>query len=127
MWAKLCDGKLGKWWGRRLVRILNMDKDLRNRRRKRIRARVQGTAERPRASVFRSLKYIYVQLINDESQHTLASTRGALKEAKKVGEELAKSAKKVKITKVTFDRGGYRYHGRVKAVAEGMREGGLQL
>lgn len=104
-----------------------MDKDLRNRRRKRIRARVQGTAERPRASVFRSLKYIYVQLINDESQHTLASTRGALKEAKKVGEELAKSAKKVKITKVTFDRGGYRYHGRVKAVAEGMREGGLQL
>lgn len=104
-----------------------MDKDLRNRRRNRIRARIHGTAERPRASVFRSLKYISVQLIDDAAQHTLASARGVLREARKVGQDLAKNAKKSKITRAAFDRGGYRYHGRVKAIAEGMREGGLEL
>lgn len=104
-----------------------MDKDLRNRRRKRIRARMQGTAQRPRASVFRSLKYISVQLINDSAQRTLASSRGELKAAKKVGAELAKQATKAGIARAAFDRGGYRYHGRVKALAEGMREGGLSL
>lgn len=88
---------------------------------------MQGTAERPRASVFRSLKYISVQLIDDSAQKTLVQARGVLKKAKAVGEELAKIAKKAGVQQVAFDRGGYRYHGRVKALAEGMREGGLTL
>lgn len=104
-----------------------MDKALRNRRRKRIKARIQGTPARPRASVFRSLKYISVQLIDDSAQKTLAQARGALTKAKAVGEELAKIAKKAGVKQVAFDRGGYRYHGRVKALAEGMRAGGLEL
>lgn len=88
---------------------------------------MQGTAERPRASVFRSLKYISVQLIDDSAQKTLVQARGVLKKAKAVGEELAKVAKKAGVQQVAFDRGGYRYHGRVKALASGMREGGLIL
>lgn len=104
-----------------------MDQKLRNQRRRKIRSRIRGTMARPRASVYRSLKYISVQLIDDTAQNTLASARGALKEAKKVGEELAKNARKAGIMKAAFDRGGYRYHGRVKALASGMREGGLEL
>lgn len=77
--------------------------------------------------MFRSLKYISVQLIDDAAQKTVASARGALKEAKSVGEMLAKSAKKAGVSSIAFDRGGYRYHGRVKSLAEGMREGGLQF
>lgn len=88
---------------------------------------MQGTSARPRASVFRSLKYISVQLVDDAAQKTLASAKGALKEAKTVGEVLAKSAKKAGVTRVAFDRGGYRYHGRVKSLAEGMRAGGLEF
>lgn len=86
-----------------------------------------GSSERPRASVFRSLKYISVQLIDDNAQKTLASARGALTKAKSVGEELAKAAKKAGVQKVAFDRGGYPYHGRVKSLAEGMRAGGLEF
>lgn len=97
----------------------------RNRRKKRIRARVFGTATRPRASVHRSLKYISVQLIDDETSRTLAAARGALRDSKKVGKAAATLATKAGITVIAFDRGGYRYHGRVKALAEGMREGGL--
>lgn len=104
-----------------------MDHNLRSKRKRRIRARIQGTKERPRASVFRSLKYISVQLIDDSTQKTLVQARGVLKKAKAVGEELAKIAKKAGVQQVAFDRGGYRYHGRVKALAEGMREGGLTL
>lgn len=104
-----------------------MDKKLRSRRRKRIRARIFGTSAWPRASVYRSLKYISVQLIDDEAAQTLVSARGALREAKKVGEAAAKLAKKAGITQIAFDRGGYQYHGRVKALAEGMREGGLKF
>lgn len=104
-----------------------MDKELRNRRRKRIRARIEGTRERPRASVFRSLKYISVQMIDDTVGKTLVAARGALKEAKAVGREAAKRAKKAGVAQVAFDRGGYQYHGRVKALAEGLREGGLTL
>ena len=102
-----------------------MDQTLRQKRQRRIRARIQGTKERPRAAVHRSLKYISVQLIDDVSQRTLLSARGALKDARTVGEKAAAAAKKAGVKAIAFDRGGYAYHGRVKALAEGMREGGL--
>jgi large subunit ribosomal protein L18 len=109
-------------------------KTQRERRRVRVRGRVSGTAKRPRLSVFRSAKHIYAQIINDEKGTTLVSCsdmdvkEGTKTErAFKVGEKLAQSAKKKKIKKVVFDRGGYAYHGRVKAVAEGAREGGLEF
>lgn len=104
-----------------------MDKKLRNRRRKRIRSRIRGTQACPRASVYRSLKYISVQLIDDATAQTLVAARGRLKEAKTVGEALATLAVKAGVKTIAFDRGGYRYHGRVKALAEGMREGGLKF
>lgn len=99
-----------------------------------MRGKIFGTAKRPRLSVFRSGKHIRAQLIDDEKAETLASASDlALKEGTKtekalvVGEELAKKALKLKIKKVVFDRGGYKYHGRVKAVAEGARKGGLKF
>ncbi len=106
---------------------------------KRIRAKISGTKEQPRLSVFRSNKHIFLQLIDDSSQKTLVSAndlkinppaggKGTKTEiAKEVGKELAKLAKAKKIKKVVFDRGGYKYHGRVKASAEGAREGGLNF
>lgn len=109
--------------------------------RKRIRKQVTGTSEKPRLAVFRSLKHIYAQLIDDNRGHTLVHI-GSLSEAVKnaaekgkgktsasklVGLELAKAAKAKGIETVVFDRGGYKYHGRVKAVAEGAREGGLKF
>ncbi len=108
-------------------------------RHKRIRAKISGTKEQPRLSVFRSNKHIFLQLIDDSSQKTLVSAsdlkinlsaggKGTKTEiAKEVGKELAKLAKAKKIKKVVFDRGGYKYHGRVKASAEGAREGGLSF
>ncbi len=93
------------------------------RRHKRIRATVSGTAEKPRLSVFRSNKFIYAQLIDDVKGHTFAQASAA--DAKKVGTELAQKAKTAKITKVVFDRGGYLYTGKIKAVADAAREGGL--
>jgi large subunit ribosomal protein L18 len=113
----------------------------RQRRRFHVRNKVQGTPERPRLTVFRSSKHIYAQLIDDQSGKTLASAssmvkkaeRGAVgyggnvKAAKAVGKKLAEAAKTAGITKAAFDRGHYRYHGRVKALAEGAREGGLQF
>jgi large subunit ribosomal protein L18 len=111
-----------------------------NRRKKihfRIRNKIKGTAERPRISVFRSNNEIYCQLVDDVSGHTLlaASSRdkGFKKEsnkvdqAKQVGKMLAEKAQAANISSVVFDRGGYLYHGRVKALAEGAREGGLQF
>jgi large subunit ribosomal protein L18 len=104
------------------------------RRRRRVRAKVGGTAERPRLSVFRSNRGIQAQLIDDVAGHTLAAvtwTEGDLKElktmdqAKRAGELLAERAKAAGVENVVFDRGGYRYHGRVKALADGAREGGL--
>ena len=104
------------------------------RRRRRVRAKVRGTTERPRLSVFRSTRGIGAQLIDDVSGHTLAAvnwTEGDLKElksmdqAKRAGELLAERAKAAGVESVVFDRGGYRYHGRVKALADGAREGGL--
>ena len=104
----------------------------------RIRSKISGTGEVPRLSVFRSNKQIYAQIIDDEASKTLVSASSIDKELKlenggnteaavKVGELLAKRAKKAKITKVVFDRGGYLYHGRVKALADAARENGLEF
>jgi large subunit ribosomal protein L18 len=110
--------------------------DQRARIRRRIRAKVAGTAERPRLSVFRSSKYIYAQVIDDAAGRTLAAansreadlTAGArLERSKAVGQRLAERAKAAGVESVVFDRGGYRYHGNVKALAEGARDGGLQF
>ncbi len=108
------------------------------RRHRRVRSRISGTAERPRLNVFRSLNHIYAQLIDDERGVTLVSAstldpeiRDQLKgltkteQAKKVGELVAKRALAAGITQVVFDRGGYPYHGRVKALAESSRAAGL--
>ena len=106
----------------------------RARRKRRIRGRISGTTERPRVSVFRSNKAIYAQLVDDAAAATIVAARSAeidgagLKKAdvaKKVGELLAQRAKDKGIERVVFDRSGYLYHGRVKALAEGAREGGL--
>jgi len=99
----------------------------RQKRHQKIRAKIKGTAQAPRLSVFRSNKYIYAQLVDDQTQKTLASSRGKLSQALKVGQEIARKAEEKKIKKVVFDRGGYKYHGRVKALADGAREGGLKF
>lgn len=106
-------------------------------RRKRIRSKISGTLERPRLAVYRSNKYIYAQIIDDTKGHTLVSISGSLKENKektkkcdvsrKLGKKLAEKALEKKISQVVFDRGGCRYLGRVKAFAEGAREGGLKF
>jgi len=97
------------------------------KRKMRVRSKVFGTAEHPRLSVFRSNKYIYGQVIDDAKGITLAASKGPKKEGGKVGEELAKKAAGKKIKKVVFDRGGFKYHGNVKNLAEGARKGGLKL
>jgi large subunit ribosomal protein L18 len=104
------------------------------RRRRRVRARVKGTPERPRLSVFRSNKGIFAQLIDDTKGHTVAAVNWiepdlrkltATEQAKQAGQLLAERAKAAGIESCVFDRGGYQYHGRVKALADGAREGGL--
>ncbi len=114
--------------------IIRKARDNREKRRLRVRGRVFGTVKKPRLSVFRSGKHIYAQLINDEKGETLVSASdSAFKEgtkserAFKMGEALAEAARKNKIGTVVFDRGGYAYHGRVSAVAEGARKGGLKF
>lgn len=97
------------------------------RRAGRIRVKVKGTAKKPRLSVMRSNKFIYVQLIDDQEGKTLAAAFGALQEAGNVGETLAKKAIDKKFKTVVFDKGAYTYHGRVKEVAQGARKGGLQF
>ena len=106
----------------------------RARRHLRVRKTLEGTPERPRLVVRRSLKHIYAQLVDDRSARTLVAVSDLkLEEGKKaerstaVGKALAAAAKKAGITQVVFDRAGYRYHGRVKAVADGAREGGLEF
>lgn len=99
----------------------------RKRRHRRVRAKIKGTEEKPRLCVFRSNKYIYAQIIDDEKGKTLVSAKAELNKADKVGEDIAKKAIKEKINKVVFDRGGYKYHGRVKALAEAARKGGLKF
>ena len=104
------------------------------KRRRRVRAKVHGTAERPRISVFRSNRGIFAQVIDDDSGRTLASvqwTEGDLRslkpmeQATRAGALLAERAKAAGVESAVFDRGGYQYHGRVKALADGAREGGL--
>lgn len=113
-----------------------MNKSLQTiKRQKRIRTKIRGTSDRPRLSVFRSNQYMYAQIIDDVAGKTLLSvsekTVGKdskvtrLEKAKLVGLEAAKAASSKKVTQVVFDKGSYAYHGRVKAVAEGAREGGL--
>lgn len=104
------------------------------RRHSRVRAKISGTKEMPRLSVFKSHKYIYAQIIDDMKGHTLASfnsreTKGKTlsEKAKEVGTGIAKKAIEAKIKKVVFDRGGYLYAGKIKLVAEGAREGGLEF
>jgi large subunit ribosomal protein L18 len=108
----------------------------RDRRRKRVRAKVRGTAARPRLSVRRSNRGIFAQLIDDDAASTLAAVswteqelRGldSMEQAKRAGATLAERAKQAGIETCVFDRSGYRYHGRVRALAEGAREGGLKL
>ena len=112
-------------------------KESRNRIHKRVRKSIAGTSDKPRLCVFRSNTSIYCQLIDDRAGHTLAAAssieNGISKEgsrseqAKKVGELIASKAKGLKIDNVVFDRGGYLYHGRIKSLADGAREGGLQF
>lgn len=126
----------------------------RHRRHKKVRARIEGTAEIPRLCVFRSSKHIYAQLINDEKWKTLVAAgdleikskktkksasaksrvskeekvkNGKVALAYRVGELIAQKALEKKVEKIVFDRGGYKYHGRVKALAEGARKGGLKF
>ncbi|OGN13945.1 MAG: 50S ribosomal protein L18 [Candidatus Yanofskybacteria bacterium RIFCSPHIGHO2_02_FULL_43_22] len=108
------------------------------RRHKRVRATIKGTKERPRASVFKSNRHIFVQFIDDKAGKTLVSSKiisnkkskikGTKSEkAEKIGEMLAEKAKEAGINEVVFDRGGFKYHGRIKAVAEGLRKGGIKM
>ena len=117
----------------------NMKKhELRQRRKVHIRKKVEGSTERPRLSVYRSLNHIYAQVIDDTSSKTLAAAstlspelkegKGKKKElAKEVGKLIAKKCQEAKISAVVFDRNGFMYHGRIAAVAEGAREGGLKF
>ena len=113
---------------------------VRSRVHTRIRKKIEGTSERPRLNVYRSLNHIYVQVINDEDGKTLVqastiegrtkgqrSTGGNVASAKEIGKRIAERAQEKGITKVVFDRGGYLYHGRIKALAEAAREAGLQF
>lgn len=106
------------------------------KRKLRVRAKVEGSKERPRLSVFRSNKFLYAQIIDDEKGVTLASVstqeeifkaKKGLEKASLAGEEIAKRAKAKKIKKVVFDKSGYKYHGQVKALADGARKGGLEF
>jgi large subunit ribosomal protein L18 len=106
------------------------------RRRRRVRARVVGSAERPRLSVYRSNRGVFAQLVDDRAGNTLAAVNwtepelrklSAADQAKRAGELLAERAKAAGIETCVFDRGGYKYHGRVRALAEGAREGGLRF
>jgi large subunit ribosomal protein L18 len=106
------------------------------RRRRRVRAKVRGTAQRPRISVFRSNRGVFLQLIDDDAGRTLAAANWTepelrelprMEQATRAGALLAERAKAAGIERAVFDRGGYRYHGRVRAIAEGAREGGLAI
>ena len=107
---------------------------LRQRKHRRIRAKIKGTAKRPRLVVFRSSQHFYAQLVDDEKNQVVASAsdlslkKGTkMEKAEKVGQAIAKKAKEKKLEAVVFDRAGYQYHGRVKALAEAARQGGLKF
>ena len=119
--------------------MANVKIETRQRRRKRIRKKVAGTTERPRLTVFRSNKHIYAQVVDDSKSASVAAASSLAKEikgssdadksaqAKAVGEALAKACVSRGIKAVVFDRNGYAYHGRISALAEGAREGGLEF
>jgi large subunit ribosomal protein L18 len=123
------------------VPVRKLSRDAHRRRvHARVRTRVVGTPERPRLAVYRSLEHIYVQIIDDRDGRTVVSASSVDKETKKnlkgggniasakaVGKVIAERAKAAGISKVVFDRGGYKYHGRVKALADAAREAGLQF
>jgi large subunit ribosomal protein L18 len=112
-------------------------REARLRRHRRVRGKVRGTAERPRLAVFRSNRGVFAQLVDDDAGKTLAASSWVnlpksfkgdkTEQAVEVGKRLAEAAKKAGVEGVVFDRGGYLYHGRVKALAEGAREGGLSF
>lgn len=110
-------------------------KELRLKRRRRVRAKISGTAQKPRLAVYRSLTNVYAQLIDDISGTTLAQAnikeiakgKNNIDGAKEVGKLIAKRGKEAKISEVVFDRGGYNYHGKIKSLADGAREGGLKF
>ena len=111
-----------------------LDKQVKkNRRHRRVRAKIIGTAKLPRLCVFRSAKHIYAQLIDDDTGTTIASVNDSklklkgIVAASEVGKMIAISAKEKSIKMIVFDRGGYKYHGRVQALANGAREGGLKF
>ena len=116
---------------------VSFKKEGRKKRHRSARKRIEGTAERPRLAVFRSAKHIYAQVIDDEQKKTLVATSDQKYEkggdadkkvrAKKVGADIAAKCKEKGIDKVVFDRAGYKYHGRVSALAEGAREAGLKF
>lgn len=123
---------------RNFATIKNMEKASKNKlrihRKKRIRAKIKGTAQKPRLCIFKSLKGMYVQVIDDTKGVTLAQAdskaakaKNDINGAKKIGETIAKKCKEIKILAVVFDRAGYKYHGKVKALADGAREGGLKF
>jgi large subunit ribosomal protein L18 len=123
------------------VPVKRISRDAHRRRvHERVRTRVEGTPDRPRLCVYRSLGHIYAQVVDDRSGRTIASASSLDKETRKqikgggnvaaakvVGKEIAARAKAAKIERVVFDRGGYKYHGRVKALADAAREAGLQF
>jgi large subunit ribosomal protein L18 len=110
-------------------------REARSARRSRVRKKVRGTDARPRLSVFRSNKHLYVQVISDQSGRTLAavttltgaSSGVTAEKAKRLGSEIAEKCKAIGIGQVVFDRAGYRYHGRIKALADAAREAGLRI
>lgn len=107
----------------------------RNRRHRRIRVKIYGTADKPRLSIFRSARHIYAELIDDDKRKVLLSIsdikfkgkKNKVEKAREAGKLIAKEALAKKLEKVVFDRGGYKYHGRIKALADGAREGGLKF
>ena len=116
--------------------IKRQDRKLsRSKRHKRVRVSVTGTPERPRLAVFRSINHVYAQLIDDAAARTLAaastvelkSKKNGMEEAAKVGKEIAAKAKAAGVKTVVFDRGGFLYHGRIKALADAAREAGLEF
>jgi large subunit ribosomal protein L18 len=123
------------------ARVRNLSKDLHRKRiHQRVRLSVEGTTERPRLCVYRSLGHIYAQVIDDRTGKTLVSASsvdgeskksmkggGNIAAAKVIGKTIANRAKAAGVSKVVFDRGGYKYHGRVKALADAAREAGLQF
>jgi large subunit ribosomal protein L18 len=111
-------------------------RERRTRRRRRVRAKIRGTADRPRLSVYRSNRGVFAQLIDDDAGATVASVAwmepelrelGSMEQAKRAGAVLAERAKEAGVETCVFDRSGYRFHGRVRALAEGAREAGLGL